>query len=245
VANSALKRTKDVLNNYEYHLSEPGVYLNRREFPVDAPVWFNPDDVAKGIDPVLTKAIDWISALSYSHDAALSKNTLRNASDSILVTTMVTNPEHHALVVSAIIKDGRSSVVNSLILTPLTGDYIWGAYIKAPMAKGNYSISIRSDDQTVGSFRRLPDVALFTSILTDVITPKINETIHIYPNPANGFVDVEINGVPGKIKIEITSVEGKIISTQLYPALYFLMVVPQPIRDAVYDLIARHRHKIM
>jgi predicted DCC family thiol-disulfide oxidoreductase YuxK len=29
----------------------------------------------------------------------------------------------------------------------------------------------------------------------------------------------------------------------IYPALYFLMVVPRPIRDAVYDLIARHRHK--
>jgi len=31
----------------------------------------------------------------------------------------------------------------------------------------------------------------------------------------------------------------------LYPALYFLIVVPKPIRDAVYDMIARHRHKIM
>jgi predicted DCC family thiol-disulfide oxidoreductase YuxK len=29
----------------------------------------------------------------------------------------------------------------------------------------------------------------------------------------------------------------------LYPALYFLMVVPKPIRDAVYDMIAKHRHR--
>lgn len=29
-----------------------------------------------------------------------------------------------------------------------------------------------------------------------------------------------------------------------YPALYMFKVVPQPIRDAVYDFIARHRHKI-
>jgi len=45
-----------------YPLSLPGDYLNRKEFPIDDPVWFNPDDVAQGIDPVLIRAADWITA---------------------------------------------------------------------------------------------------------------------------------------------------------------------------------------
>jgi len=36
-----------------FHTNEPGVYLNRKEFPVDYPVWFNKDDVAIGKDPVV------------------------------------------------------------------------------------------------------------------------------------------------------------------------------------------------
>jgi len=39
----------------------------------------------------------------------------------------------------------------------------------------------------------------------------------LFTNPANEFINVEVNGIPGIIKIELTSVEGKIISTQFYP----------------------------
>ena len=41
----------------KFHLNNPGVYLNRSEFPIDFPVWHNRDDVAMGKDAVVEKAL--------------------------------------------------------------------------------------------------------------------------------------------------------------------------------------------
>jgi hypothetical protein len=46
-----------------FHMNQPG-YLNRKEFPIDEPVWFNADDVARGVDPVLDRAVRWITTVS-------------------------------------------------------------------------------------------------------------------------------------------------------------------------------------
>jgi len=43
-----------------FHTSNPGEYLNRKEFPIDFPVWHNPDDVAIGKDAVVEAALHWI-----------------------------------------------------------------------------------------------------------------------------------------------------------------------------------------
>ena len=172
-----------------YHLSQPGAYLNRQEFPIDDPVWFNPDDVAQGIDPVLERAVHWISTLSYAHHVVLSRDTLRGATDSILITAGVRNPANHTLSVSAIISNGQGSTIDSIILTPVPSDSLRRGYIKARGANGRYSISVRTDDLTSGTYRRLPDVALFTAI-TDVneLAGNLPQEFGLeqnYPNPFN------------------------------------------------------------
>jgi hypothetical protein len=60
-----------------YRLSQPGVYLNRKEFPIDYPVWFNPDDVAQGIDPVVKRAVDWIMTVNVNSIAGNLPHTFR------------------------------------------------------------------------------------------------------------------------------------------------------------------------
>ena len=50
-----------------YHVNDPDIFLNRREFPVDDPVWFDGESVAKGEDAVVNKAMEWIQNLSYAH----------------------------------------------------------------------------------------------------------------------------------------------------------------------------------
>jgi len=47
-----------------YRVSAPGDYMTHEEFPVDVPVWLEPDDVAHGIDTVAEAAIRWILAPS-------------------------------------------------------------------------------------------------------------------------------------------------------------------------------------
>jgi len=54
----------------EFHINQPGVYINRQEFPIDEPVWFTPDEVAAGEDAVVNKAVDWIGNLSHARDVS-------------------------------------------------------------------------------------------------------------------------------------------------------------------------------
>ena len=46
-----------------YTISAPGNYLNRKEFPIDFPVWFTKESVANGKDNVVDRALEWISSL--------------------------------------------------------------------------------------------------------------------------------------------------------------------------------------
>ena len=66
--NETLDGYQDWLLGYSlsdmFHTNQPGIYLNRSEFPINEPVWFNADDVAKGVDPVLDRAVKWIKTVS-------------------------------------------------------------------------------------------------------------------------------------------------------------------------------------
>ena len=56
-----------------YRLSAPQDYLTHDEFPVDDPVWLEPDDVARGIDSVAEAAIRWISNHAPTCNAARAR----------------------------------------------------------------------------------------------------------------------------------------------------------------------------
>jgi Peptidase family S41 len=45
-----------------YLIADPHDYLTHREFPVDEPVWLQPDDVAQGKDTVVDAALQWINS---------------------------------------------------------------------------------------------------------------------------------------------------------------------------------------
>ncbi|MGE5426748.1 MAG: S41 family peptidase, partial [Methylococcaceae bacterium] len=96
-----------------YHTNDPGNYLERKEFPIDFPVWFNKDDVAKGIDPIVEKAKEWINNLAYGHSLVLNKMSLMTEKDTIHATAIIENPESHDLSAMLIIESIDKTVVDS------------------------------------------------------------------------------------------------------------------------------------
>ncbi|MFA6455417.1 MAG: YCF48-related protein [Bacteroidota bacterium] len=153
-----------------FHTSEPGVYLNRSVFPIDEPVWFNPDDVAKGKDPVLICAQDWMKSLSHIHDFTVMNPYVRSGIDSLVVTGILNNPANHTMSAQVSIINPSGIVIDSALMKNdglhgdgLPGDSIWGLHLRAPSAEEFYTLNETINDQTLGSIRQLPALRLFTT----------------------------------------------------------------------------------
>jgi hypothetical protein len=147
-----------------YQLSQPGIYLNRSEFPVDEPVWFNADDVAQGVDPVLERALDWITTLTYAYDVQLSHPT----KDTLQISARVTDPLTHSINVSATLRAGNTTLADSLPLYDdglhgdgAAGDSVWSCQY-VPSGDAIILATIRAEDLSAGTFRTLPDAAQMT-----------------------------------------------------------------------------------
>jgi hypothetical protein len=154
-----------------FHVNDPGTYLNRREFPVDVPVWFNADDVANGVDPVVKAAMEWINNLSYAHDVSAKPRILVPGNDTVTITAQVENPNNHSISVIAHIASMDSLMTDTMAFFDDgihndgdPGDGTWGAMWPVPSGDETYAVSVSTEDTTAGSLRTLPNVVRFTTI---------------------------------------------------------------------------------
>jgi hypothetical protein len=136
-------------------------FLMHKGFPVDEEVWLSPDGAARGEDDVVKRALAWINTLSYAHDVQLA----RVSNDTLQITARIQNPQTHTLKVTATLRDGHAGLIDSLFLRDdglhgdsLSGDGLWG-YQYIPKKEDTISVSIRTDDQTAGTSRSLPNAA--------------------------------------------------------------------------------------
>jgi hypothetical protein len=63
-----------------YRVSAPGDYLTHDEFTVDDPVWFTPNDVARGFDSVAGAAVAWMTVVTGVEDGVAPRAGLQPAS---------------------------------------------------------------------------------------------------------------------------------------------------------------------
>jgi len=178
----------EVTNGSGYSRFQDEGYLIHKPFPVDEEVWLTREGVAHGEDTVVKRALAWMDSLAYAHDVHVDPDTVGGATDSIRITAKVRNAAQHTLVVSAIVTNGQGSLVDSVVFMHAAGDTLWSAYTKIPDTIGTYDISVRTDDATSGSYRRLPNVASF-AIVTDIEeNPSLPDHFALeqnYPNPFN------------------------------------------------------------
>jgi hypothetical protein len=174
-----------------FHTSQPGVYLNRSEFPIDEDVWLTPDGVAKGEDGVVKRALEWISTLTYAQNIAVDRYYARPGADSVTLTAVLTNPLHNQSAVNAAVTDYALVHDSALFYNDgmhgdgTAGDSIWGARLLAPANEGTFSVNVESKDLTQGTSRQLPNVVLFTTA-----GPLALDTLQYRDNRANGNCEV-------------------------------------------------------
>jgi len=153
-----------------YLVSNPGIYLTHTDLPVDEEVWLIQEDVAKGEDTVVKRAIEWIQNLAYAHDVTVDKTYLKPGIDSVLITATVENPNQHNLSVEAVVRNIDSTVTDNFDLFDDgmhgdgdANDNQWGNFYQ-PTDEQSYKISVTTNDNSEETSRTLPNVAWFTTI---------------------------------------------------------------------------------
>jgi hypothetical protein len=154
-----------------FHSYNPAQYLNRQEFPINFPVWHNPDDAANSIDAVVEKARSWINSMIYAYNVTPHSGFIRPAIDALNITANVTNPYNHNINVAAIIDIVDGTSVDSLPMFDdgnhgdnLAGDGLYGAYVDPVSSENIFKINVSVTDLDSSHYHELPNASRFTTI---------------------------------------------------------------------------------
>ncbi|HSL89043.1 MAG TPA: S41 family peptidase, partial [Ignavibacteriaceae bacterium] len=178
--NRAIESFGDWTINYSigdmFHTHSPGVYLNRREFPIDYPVWHNPDDVAQGKDAVVEKALEWIDNLVYPKDIKADKIYYPVGEDTVKISTIIENPNSHQLAARAYLSTLEGILIDSVNFvkqTLKTSGEQWTTGYLLPPAEDIYKVSVTVFDETAQDQFIVPNATRFTTagpVVLDSIT---------------------------------------------------------------------------
>jgi hypothetical protein len=170
---------------------DPDYYLTHVGFDVDEEVWLNPDDVRKGEDTVVKRAMEWIHTLAYAHDVAFNKTYIAPASDTLHVTATVENPDQDDLSVRCTFADAEGTVLDSAMLADdglhndgEPEDGVWGG-MWMPLEEKSVRASIKTVNLSDDTYRMLPNVKRFTSVGPVVLEGLEYTTEDTIPNPGD------------------------------------------------------------
>ncbi|MCX6137611.1 MAG: S41 family peptidase [Ignavibacteriales bacterium] len=249
------------LNNLWYYgVSKEGAYSNypgeghlvHKGFDVDERVWFAKDDVAKGDDTIVKRALEWIAGLTHGHDVTLAKQFGKPAQDTIRVTTTVENPQKHAVSVWSYLSDRAGALVDSCQLLDdglhndgVAGDKVYGGRIGPPTKESTYGVSLRTTDITAGTYRHLQNAQRFftngpvnlkgwTYTSTDTI-PNPGDVIRVKFRLINNGKTDTVRNVTATIAVldtmvSITSGTDQLIYGNLLPGKEALAEVPRALK---------------
>jgi len=147
-------------------VSDQSHFLNRKEFPIDFPVWHNQDDVTQGKDAVVEKALEWINNLAYPHNTTTDKLTYSPGEDSVHLSTIVENPNSHQLSARAYLKSLEGELIDSVDLVKqllkAEGEN-WTADLNLSPEEEFYKISLTTFDETTSDHFTVPNATRFTT----------------------------------------------------------------------------------
>ncbi len=147
----------------------PPRMLERADFPVDEEVWLTQEDVVKGEDTVVKRALAWIRSVAHAHDVVASARFCKPGSDTIQVTTHAENPSDHLISLMAyfeadsIAVDSAAFADDGLHGDGASGDGVWGTSWSVPAGERFYNVGFRVADPTDPSTYPLPYAARFTT----------------------------------------------------------------------------------
>lgn len=159
-----------ITNRNLYMVDNPVTYLCHTELEIDEEVWLTQEDVSKGEDTVVKRAIEWIQNLAHAHDVKVNKTYARPGIDSVIVTARVENPNQHVVSLTAILHNMDGVFIDSLGFFDDgkhgdggADDNQWGNFY-LPTDEHTFKVSATTKDISDETSRTLPNVTWFTSV---------------------------------------------------------------------------------
>ena len=149
-----------------FHKNNPGYYLQRRQFPIDFPVWHNRDAAASGTDAVVEKALDWINNLVYAHNTITDETYYAPGEDTIQLSTIIDNPNSHQLLARAYLETFENVLIDSFDLVKKSvsnAEENWVGSKIAPPTQEFFKVSVTAFDQTNSTSFNTPKATSFTT----------------------------------------------------------------------------------
>ena len=149
-----------------FRVNQPGEYLNRKEFPVDFPVWHTQSAVVQGKDAVVEAALKWMNNLVYPHNISIQKIYFPPVQDDTLnVSADIKNPNNHIISGKVYIINLDGELIDSLKLKKNRYSSVpgWSAQWIIPPKEETYKVSVTAFDQTDSETFTLPDAVRFTT----------------------------------------------------------------------------------
>ena len=129
-------------------VSNQSYFLNRKELPIDFPVWHNKDDVAQGKDAVVETALEWMGNLVYGHDVETDDNYYKSGVDTANISTLIENPNSNSITAKIFIENLEETFIDSIELTATESTELWEGKWIAPGGEDVYKLKIKTIDNT-------------------------------------------------------------------------------------------------
>ncbi len=154
-----------------FDVNHPGEYLNRKEFPIDFPVWHTKDDVANGDDAVVEAALLWMNRMVHASNVKSHSTFVKPVLDTLTITANIANPDSHNINTAAIINTLANVFVDSVPMfddgnhsDSLAGDGLYGGYLNPLSSEDIFTISASVTDLDSTHYHILPRASRFTTI---------------------------------------------------------------------------------
>jgi hypothetical protein len=209
-----------------FHLNEPGNYLNRKEFPIDYPIWFNKDSVFNGYDNVVEDALEWMNNLVFGHDVTTDSNYASPGNDSITVSATIENSNSSNATAYIYIKDLNNTIVDSVRLIEMEIGDLWQGTWFTPNYEDLFKLDVKTTDHYTGETFTIENVNRVTTAGPIVIASL---DINYIPTPDIYQVKPHIKNESQSLTIEdlyigMSSDDSSI--TQISGPLYLGSIAP-------------------
>lgn len=148
--------------NYNcYLVSDPQNYLTHTAPPVDEEVWLDPDDVAKGEDTVVKRALEWIRNRVYPYRALRPPEKCYPMGSLVPAMVHLHNPNSHPVELwSYLFCPATGTNVDSTLLAVSDSD-LYNGFLTVPGGEEDLSMTFRSIDLEDGKVQVLPKINPF------------------------------------------------------------------------------------